>query len=191
MANLTTNVVAGHPLATGGVLKAPTGTALPADANVALNVAFAGAGYIAQDGVEQTIARDTDTIRAWGTDIVKVTQTSFGISYEFTFIEALNANAAKVSFGTTNVTVTAPDVTYGNRMAVKLNATALEHFAWVFEIRDGLAKIRIVIPDGQITEVGQIKYADGDVVAYKVTVTAYPNASGDSSYVYTDDGLHL
>ena len=188
MANSTLNVVAGHPLATGGVLKAPTGTALPTDVATALNAAFKSVGYIASDGVEQTVARDTDTIRAWGTDIVKVTQTSYGVSFQMTFIEALNAEAAKAAFNTANVTVTAATVSAGNLLAVKLNSTSLEHFSWVFEVRDGDAKVRIVVPDGQITEVGQVKYADGDVIGYQVTITAYPNSSGDSAYVYTDDG---
>lgn len=190
MANTAANVVAGHPLVTGGLLWAPTGTALATDAVTSLNGSFVGLGYLADDGVEKTINRDTDQITAWGSDVVLVNQTKFGLSFQFTLIEAFNAEVQKAVFGSTNVTTTAANGSHGAQLASKINALQLDHKSWTFEIKPNtLKKARIVVPDGQIVEVSPVKITDADVLAYEVTLQAYPNSSGDSGYFYTDDGV--
>lgn len=190
MANTAANVVAGHPLVTGGLLWAPTGTALATDAVTALNGSFVGLGYLADDGVEKTIARDTDQVTAWGTDIVLVNQTKFGLSFQFTLIEAFNTEALKAVYGSANVSTTAANGSHGAQQAAKINALQLDHKSWVFEIKpNALKKARIVVPDGQLIEVSPVKISDADVLAYEVTLQGYPNSSGDSGYFYTDDGV--
>jgi len=188
MVNTVGNVVSGKPLATGGLLIAPLATALPTDTTVALNAAFKGAGYIGEDGVTEATDRSTEKIKAWGGDTVKIVQSEFSVTYQFSFIEALNSDALKATYGDDNVTTTAATPTVGTLQAIKINSKQLPHKSYVFEIRDGAAKIRIVVPDGQITEVGEVTYNDADVVAYQVTVEAFPDASGNNAYKYMDDG---
>lgn len=186
--NTVSNVVSGKPLTTGGVLIAPLGTALPTTAAAALDEDFLGAGYIGEDGVTEGTDRSTDKIRAWGGDTVKVVQSEFSVTYQFSFIEALNSGALKAVYGDDNVVTTAAGPSAGTLNTVKINSKTLPHKSYVFEIRDGLAKIRIVVPDGQITEVGEVTYNDSDVVAYQVTVEAFP-VSGDNALKYLDDGV--
>lgn len=189
MVNKTSNVVAGRPLSTGGILIAPIGTALPTTAAISLNAAFKAAGYVGDDGVQETIGRDTSKITAWGTDVVKTVQTSFSVTYQFTFIEALNTDVLKAVYGDANVATTAGTPSVGTLQAVAINSATLPNKEFVFEIRDGAAKIRIVVPNGQITEIGDITYSDSGVVGYPVTVEAYADASGNQAYHYSDDGV--
>jgi hypothetical protein len=189
MPNKAANVVAGTPLATGGVLIAPTGTAAPTTATAALNVAFVAAGYIGEDGLTETNERSTDSVRAWGGDTVKVVQTEHNVSYQFTFLETLNADVLKAVYGADNVTTTAATSTTGTLHKVNVNASTLPHKAYVFEVKDGNARIRIHVPDGQITEVGEVTYSDSEVVGYQVTVTAFADSSGNKAYKYLDDGV--
>ena len=72
--NTVANVVAGKPLATGGIYLAPIGTTGPTDVSTALGAAYKSAGYIGDDGVTEANERDTSKIKAWGGDVVMIVQ---------------------------------------------------------------------------------------------------------------------
>lgn len=189
MTNNVKNVVAGKPLAAGGVWRAPLGSTLPADELAALDAAFKAAGYIGEDGLTETQDRSTEKIRAWGGDTVKVVQTEFGLTYQFTFIESVKGEVLQAVYGAANVTTTAATVSAGTKHAVKVTSDQLPHECYVFEVKDGDARIRIAIEDGQITEVGDITYADGEVIGYQVTVEAFRGTTtGANAVKYIDDG---
>lgn len=188
MANKASNVVAGSPLATGGILIGDLTSAAPTTALSAL-AGFSAAGYIGEDGVTETNERSTDRIRAWGGDTVKVVQTEHNVTYQFTFLETLNADVLKAVYGEDNVTTTASTASTGTLHEVAINASALPHKSYVFEVKDGSAKIRIYVPDGQITEVGEVTYSDSEVVGYQVTVEAFADELGNKAYKFLDNGI--
>lgn len=188
MANNAKNVVAGTPLATGGVLIGELTATAPTTA-VSVLTGFSAAGYIGEDGVTEANERSTDRIRAWGGDTVKVVQTEHNVTYQFTFLETLNANVLKAVYGEDNVTTTAATSTTGTLHEVAVNAATLPHKSYVFEVKDGDAKIRIYVPDGQITEVGEITYSDSEVVGYEVTVEAFADDLGNKAYKFLDNGI--
>lgn len=188
MTQTVANVLQGKPLTTGGVLNAPAGTSLPTTA-VATATSFVALGYVSDDGLTETIDRSTDKIKAWGGDIVKVVQSEFSVTYQFTLYETLNADVLKAIHGTANVTTTAATVSSGTLQSVKVNAATLPKIPWLFDMKDGTAKIRIVVPLGQVTTVGDITYNDGGVIGYEVTVEAFADSSGNQAYKYIDDGV--
>lgn len=188
MANSAANIVAGVPLATGGILIGELTAAEPSTAVSALT-GFVAAGYIGDSGVVETNERSTDKIRAWGGDTVKVVQTEHNVSYKFTFLETLNSGVLKAVYGEDNVTTTPATASSGTLHEVAINATALPHKSYVFEVKDGAAKIRIYIPDGQIIEVGDVTYSDGEVVGYEVTVEAFADELGNKAYKFLDNGI--
>lgn len=183
------NVLAGRPLATGGVLIGPLGTAAPTDATTELDAGFLAAGYIGEDGLTEGTERSIEKVKAWGGDTVKVLQTDYSVTYSFTFLESLNAEVLKAVYGDDNVTTTPADTTNGTLHTVKLNSDVLEHKSFVFEVKDGDARIRIHVPDGQVIETGEVTYNDSEVIGYQVTVEAYRDAVlGSNSVKYLDDG---
>ena len=188
MANTAANVVAGVPLATGGILIGDLTAAEPSTAVSALT-GFVAAGYIGEDGVTETNERSTDRIRAWGGDTVKVVQTEHNVTYQFTFLETLNVNVLEAVYGEDNVTTTAATVSTGTLHEVQVNSSTLPHKSYVFEVKDGDAKIRIYVPDGQITEVGDITYSDSEVIGYQVTVEAFADELGNKAYKWLDNGI--
>jgi len=188
MANTAANVVAGTPLATGGILIGDLTATAPTTALSTLT-GFAAAGYIGEDGVTEANERSTDRIRAWGGDTVKVVQTEHNVTYQFTFLETLNADVLKAVYGEDNVTTTAATVSTGTLHEVAVNASVLPRKSYVFEVKDGPAKIRIYVPDGQITEVGEITYSDSEVVGYEVTVEAFADDLGNKAYKFLDNGI--
>lgn len=189
MVNDAKNVVSGKPLATGGVLIGPIGSTLPTTPSAAPDAAFLGAGYIGEDGVTEGGERSTEKIKAWGGDVVKIVQTEHSTTYSFTFIETLNANVLKSIYGDANVTTTPATVSTGTIHKVLVTGATLPHKAFIFEIKDGDARIRIVVPDGQITEVGEITYSDAEVIGYEVTVECFADANGVKAIKYLDNGI--
>lgn len=183
------NVVAGKPKASGGVLNGPLGTALPTDATTEPEAAIKALGYISEDGLTESSERSTEKVKAWGGDTVKVLQTEFAATFSFTFIEVLNADVLKAVHGDGNVTTTAATASTGTLQSVKVTGEQLDHDVWIFEVKDGDAKIRIVVPDGQVTTVGEVTYNDGSVIAYQVTVETFKDENGVYYYKYIDDGV--
>lgn len=175
-----TNVAAGKPKIGGAVSVAATSATLPTDATTALGTGFANLGYISEDGMTRAITRESDNIKAWGGDTVLAIQSEFGETFQFRLIESLNLDVKKVVFGDTNVTGA-----LSTGITTTVNSKELAEHAWVIDMVTRGAVTRIVIPNGKVTEIGEITYSDSDVIGYDVTVTAFPDATGNTSYEYT------
>lgn len=176
----TTNVTAGKPKIGGAVSFAPISTTLPTDATTALDPAFANLGYISEDGMTQEITRDSEAIKAWGGDTVMTTQTDFEETFTFTLIEALSVDVRKAVYGASNVTGT-----LAAGIVTTVNSAELPASVWAIDMIYNGAVSRIVIPNGKVSEIGEITYVDGEPVGYELTVTALPDDNGNCSYEYT------
>lgn len=190
MANKTSNVVSGKPLATGGVLLGTMTSPLPTSIALPPDVSFKAAGYVGDKGLIEQFGRTTSKVKAWGGDVVKILQTNQELTYKFAFIESVNSDVMTAVYGAGNVATTPATTTAGNLSTILLNATVLPHNRYVFEMKDGLARIRVVIPDGQITDLADVTYDDGNIIMYDVTLECFADASGNKGYKYLDDGQH-
>src|SRR5690242_4074173 len=188
MTNTVANVMQGAPATTGGVLIGTAGASLPTSAS-ATTTGFTALGYVGEDGLTETIDRTTDKIKAWGGDVVKVTQSEFSVTYGFTLYETQNADVLKTVFGASNVTTTAATASTGTLQAVKVNSQVRSKKPMIFDMVDGNAKIRIVVPAGQVSLSGDLSYTDAGVVGYPCTVEAFADSSGNQAYHYLDNGI--
>lgn len=189
MTNSAAKVVSGKPVATGGVLAAPVGTAMPTTARGTIDAAFDALGYVAEDGVTKSESRETNDIKEWGGLTVKKTQTGFEATFQFAFLEYLNADAAKTIYGDSAVAVTAGTETHGEQIEITVSGQEAPHRAWIFDMAEGLTRTKVCIGDGQITEVGDTTYSTDGAAQRQVTITAYPDADGVLYRELTDDGV--
>lgn len=177
----TAKVSTGKPKVAGAVFRAPKGTTLPTDATTALASAYEDMGYISEDGVTNTNSPNTEKIKAWGGQVVLIVSTEKPDTFKLTFLESLNSNVLETVYGEDNVTVNATN----NTISVVANAAELDEYVYVIDVamRGGAMK-RIVIPDGALSDLGDIVYKDDSAVGYEVTLDAMPDSSGNNHYEY-------
>lgn len=174
--------------AVGAIFSAPIGTTLPTSAIDTLNTAFTDSGYVSEDGLSFSPDLSTSDINEWNGALVRRVKESFDGSLSWSHLET-NENALKNTFGDSNVTVTAANTTHGKQLAVAINGDLPAAKSWVFKLKDGLNRILIVVPNGQVTDVKDVSFTASDAIMWGVTLSCYPDSSGNSLYIYTDDGV--
>jgi len=180
LAQTVLNVSAGKPRIGGAIFRAPLGTTLPTNATSTLNSSFISQGYCSEDGLTNSNSPESQEVKAWGGDTVMNVQTGKKDQYKTTFLESLYPEVLKTIFGPNNVSGTLE-----TGISVEANADEAEEYVWVFDMnmRGGALK-RIVLPDAKIIEVGDVNYRDDKAAGYPVTLSALPDASGNTHYEY-------
>lgn len=174
-------VSVGKPKITGAVYRAALGTTLPTTADETLAAAFVCMGYVSDEGIKRNTAKEHSEIKAWGGDIVAVPQTGHSDKFSASFIEALNGEVQKAVNGDSNVSGT---LAAGLAVTVNGHANDGGHIYVIDQELTGNVKMRTVIPDGKVTEVGEVTYKDDTVIAYPLTITALPDADENTHYEY-------
>lgn len=187
----TSNVLTGKPLVTGGVLVAEPGTALPTDTTTAVAAAFKALGYITDGGLTKSDSLSSSTIFAWGGAIIATPQKSRSVTFKFEVAELLNPLGHQLVYGDDAVDATPATATEGGLLAIAGSATAVPPLkAYIFEVFSGAARDRITVPLAQVTAIGDVVYKDDAIASRELTITCFPDASGNYFYEYTDDGKH-
>lgn len=180
--NNVRNVTAGKPAIKGAIYRAllTDELELPTDAVSDLSEDFKPLGYVSDAGLTNSNSPESDKIKAWGGDVVLITQNEKSDTFKFKLIEAMNVDVLKAVYGDTNVTGSIAE-----GLSVTANADEPEEGAWIIDmiLRGGVLK-RIVIPDGKLSELADIEYVDNDAVGYEVTVEALPDTTGSTHYEY-------
>lgn len=179
MANNKDNVTTGKPKIGGSVFRAPKGTTPPTNATSELSSAFVCLGYISDDGLKNNENRSTTEIKAWGGDTVYVAQTDKSDNFMMTFLEALNPEVLKTVHGSNNVSGSLAE-----GLSVAVNSDMLDEYVWAIDMTMNGALKRVVIPAGRVTNVSEVTYDDDSAVGYAATMTAFPDASGNTHYEY-------
>ncbi|MDR2930902.1 MAG: hypothetical protein LBV06_08390 [Propionibacteriaceae bacterium] len=193
MAINTADVLVGAPnqLTTGAIHCAALGVAMPTDARTALTSGekgFKDSGYVSEDGLKITPTYSTSDITDWSGALVRRVLETFTGEMSWTSIQ-MGEQDLKNAFGDDNVTVTAANGSHGVQKAVKIGARLPKEREWVFEMKDGENLIRVVVPRGQVTNVGEIGFVRNAPIGLETTLSCYADAAGNSLYIYTDDGV--
>lgn len=178
--NQTKNVSVAKGVAGGYYYAAPIGTALPTDYSTELNEAFKLLGYISEDGITESTDEDTTELLDMNGDTVASEQASHTKTFANTMMET-KAGVLKEYFGDSCVTDEDGMITVAEKSGMRVNHV----YVYDLALQNGRRE-RIVVPNGKVTEVGEITYASGEALGYETTTTAFPDDDGVKTYRYIE-----
>ena len=173
---------------TGAVAVAPTSTSAPTDARTALGTGWATGGYVGDAGISMSINRSMQAVKDWSQASVRKILTDFDGTISIPWLQVDEFFATR-AFGTANVTKTAATSSHGEQLKVAVGPELPAIESWCFSMKDGNARVRIYIPRGQITELGEVPFVPTQANAYPSTLSCYDDGTGHSIYVMYDDGV--
>lgn len=165
---MTTNSSNVRVAGSGEISVAPTATTAPTDTGT-LPTGFKGLGFLSEDGFTEARERSIEDLKGWQNGAtVRSVVTDANLTYTFTMVET-KKETVELYYGTT-VTQSA---TNGNYVIVPANTGGRKSF--ILDVIDGSNLKRIYVPQGEVTETGDIVYSNGEPIGYEVTVTTYPD----------------
>lgn len=174
---------------TGGVLAGPLTAPVPTTAVATINAAIKPLGYVSEDGLEAQGERTVNAIKDWNADIIAQLQTEHSVRFSLTLYGAWDEDVLGEVFGADNLTVTPATGSSGKLITVKETGSVLPNRRWIFDMKTGDKKLRIVLPNARVTEVAERAYVAGELAGFQVTVEAYKDDDGVKAYRYYDDGV--
>jgi hypothetical protein len=153
---------------------ADLGSTLPTDTTTELDAAFADLGWVNEDGVTNSVRRDVTRHKAWSGQTVKTTMDNYEETLKFSLLES-SVDVLQAVFGFDNVSIDGTTVTvdHSDRM--------LDRQSFVVSFADGDATGRIIVKEGLITELGDIKYDHKALTEYELTVDVYKPDDGSAA----------
>ncbi len=163
---------------------APKGTTMPTTPSGSLNVAFLDMGWITEDGLTKGVDETSTDINAYGSQVpVRTLTTRSKLTFGLAFLQSGPDQLAVYNrlplTGTGSITVSSAgdfDFTEGQ--------SRVAEYAAVFDVVDGLNKIRCCVPVLQVTERGEFGVKAGEAITYPITCTAYPGSDGVAAHWY-------
>lgn len=153
----------------------PLGTVLPDDAVAVIDPDLEPHGWMGDDGFTNNIQREVTKHYDFGGDPIKTTQDRYEETIAVTCCES-NPTVLKTVFGDDNVTV---DFSGGHRkISIRHDSAPLPRKSWVVRVVDGVKTRMLVIPEGQVVEIGEIVWLSSELVQYTLTIDCFKPASG-------------
>lgn len=158
----------------------------PTDASSALDIAFSEVGSISDAGVTESTSQDRKDIFIWqNAALVRRIPGQFTKTWKLAVVE-VNSVTLSAHFPGSTITQTAEGVT----IAEKPPTTDIRQ--WVLHGIDGATAERIYVPQGEITERGDVVWSSGDITVREWTLSGYVDTSGVVAYRYLlSDALAL
>lgn len=183
--NSVANIGVGAPLATGGISIFQAGASTPTDVTPLAPPGATRMGYVADDGLRPSGERTSTPIYDWAGDLIYSPQENHSSQFQFKLYSSFDADVLAEVFGTENVT------TIGDLIVVRETGSPLGIHPWMFDMRDGKKRVRIVADEAQVTNVVEGPFVRNGLQSFDVTLTCYKDANGDKARRYYNKNTAL
>ncbi|WP_075737543.1 phage tail protein [Streptomyces acidiscabies] len=167
--------------ANGGGWVAPLGTASPGDPDIQPVAPWLPVGAISDDGLVQGFSEDSQSFTPWGyTAPIRTTITSSLRTFQITAWET-----GRVTVQALQYRLDASDLTPASGLTAfaETASPSPDRQSFWFVVLDGDSfKRGFYVPEGEITERSDVTHKQDSVAGYQWTITAYPDASGNTVY---------
>ncbi len=165
-----------------GVWVGAKGSTAPTSPTSEPDEAFEEVGWLSDDGLTETRDVDSSPKKAWqGGVTVRTVRSGDSRTFKFVCLETKALTMGLVRPGQE------PTTTGGVTHAKVKVFLGQDIRACILDTIDGDIHTRKAIPTGEVTDVADIKNSAGDITAYELTVTCYPDADGVLYEEWTDD----
>lgn len=172
---------------TGAVATAPLGTTMPTTAGEALGAAWTASGYVTEDGLSFSQDRSTTKIKDWSGSTIRSLLDEFSPTVQYSEAETSYETMCRM-VGPENVTKVNATTGHGEQLKVSFGPNLPPAQAFCFSMKDEDRRMRLLVPNGQITAVDSVSFVRNDIVKWSFTLEANDDGTGHSMYLLTDDG---
>lgn len=172
---------------TGAVNYADLTATPPTDAGSALT-GYTKCGYVSEDGLTISTDYGTTKIKDWSKATVRTLLDEFTGEVTFAFIQT-DYDGLCAIFGAENVTKVDATAQHGEQIRVKLGAHLAPSKSFAFNMKDGVAKVRVYLPNAQAKLDGDLVFAANEPITWNVMLECNADSNGESIYIFTDDGV--
>lgn len=166
-----------------GILPVSGVPAAPTDATTVLGTGWKDCGYISTDGVQVNFAETKKDINAYGVEPpVRELITNSTETFDTTFLET-NTTVLELFYRLTLGSITVASTT-GVFSVITTGPARVTYFQLVIDMVDGANHWRTYAPKAQITDRKGFAIKAGTELSRAVTMTVYPDSSGNATYNY-------
>ncbi|GHG14945.1 phage tail protein [Streptomyces filamentosus] len=167
--------------ANGGAWVAPVGTAAPDSPLTHPLAPWAALGAISEDGLTNGWDEESQAFTPWGLTSPFRTQITQSVrTFSLTMWETSRKSVMSLQYRIDETEFTA-DVEGITRFAETASPTPDRRAFW-FLVVDGENYRGFYVPDGEISERGDVEYKQDTMSGFEWTITTYPDASGNTVY---------
>lgn len=172
---------------TGAISVAPIGTTLPESASAKLQEPWESGGYIGDAGIAISTNKGVTVIKDWSQGSVRKALSDFDGTISVPFLQVDEFSATRL-VGKDNVHTKPADNDHGAILAIDLGPNLPDVESYVFSMKDGDNRVRVVVPRGQITQIDAISFVPNAANSWPGTLSCFVGDEGYAIRVIYEDG---
>ena len=153
----------------------------------ALASAMTSSGFVSEEGASMSSSRSLTDIRDWSRGTQRRVVSEREVTVSATLIQTDYESLCQF-FGEGNVELVAATAGHGEQIRVRVNGALPEARGWALKMKDGDARVLVIVPNGQQTGDLDITFNAGDPIELPLEISCYDDGAEGNAYIFIDDG---